>query len=63
MAGKDYALLKETFALSVDEISVDPETCWNLMKCGQRGVSVTLDYLRSLEAHPGGLGFRSGALQ
>ncbi|MER8438183.1 sucrose-6-phosphate hydrolase [Mesorhizobium sp. M1312] len=61
--GNDYALLKEPFALSVDEISVDPDTCWNLGKCGQRGVAVTLDYLRSLEAHPGGVRLRSGALQ
>ena len=28
--GNDYELLREPFALSVDEISVDPQTCWNL---------------------------------
>lgn len=61
--GNDYALLKETFALSVDEMSVDPVTCWNLAESGQRGVAATLDYLRALEAHHNGVRFRSGALQ
>lgn len=61
--GNDYALLREPFALSVDEISVDPETCWNLAPCGQRGVAATLDYLNSLELVPGGARFAAGALQ
>lgn len=61
--GNDYELLRGTFALSVDEISVDPATCWNLAECGQRGVAATLEYLRALEAHCGGLRFRQAALQ
>lgn len=56
--GNDYELLREPFALSVDELSVDPETCWNLAPRGQRGVSATLAYLRALESAPGGLRYR-----
>lgn len=57
--GNDYDLLRQPFALSVDELSVDPETCWNLAPRGQRGVEATLGYLRALTASdkPGGLRF------
>jgi haloacid dehalogenase-like hydrolase len=60
--GNDYELLREPFALGVDEISVDPATCWNLAAQGQRGPSVTLEYLASLEAHDGLLRFRPRVL-
>lgn len=46
--GNDYELLKEPFSLSVDEINVDPATCWNLAPRGQRGIIATLGYLRAL---------------
>lgn len=46
--GNDYELLQTPFALSVDESSVDPDTCWNLAPRGQRGVAVALRYLRAL---------------
>jgi hypothetical protein len=55
--GNDYELLKEPFALSVDELSVDPNTCWNLAPRGQRGVSATLGYLRALHSTNGMLRF------
>lgn len=61
--GNDYELLREPYALSVDEISVDPVTCWNLALPGQRGPTVTLGYLTALEANEGGLRFSTGALQ
>lgn len=61
--GNDYELLREEFALSVDEISVDPSTCWNLARSGQRGVAVTLDYLGALKAEGGRLRFGRKALQ
>ena len=60
--GNDYELLREHFALGVDEISVDPATCWNLAAQGQRGPRATLEYLSSLEAHDGLLRFRPGTL-
>lgn len=59
--GNDYALLREPFALSVDEISVDPETCWNLGRPGQRGVRVALEYLEALDPCEGGVRFKQGA--
>lgn len=61
--GNDYALLAEPFALSVDEISVDSATCWNLGEPGQRGLNVTLDYLRALEPRLGGVSFKHGAFR
>lgn len=60
--GNDYALLREPFSLSVDEISVDPSTCWNLGQPGQRGLQVTLEYLEALEPCEGGVRFRTDAL-
>jgi hypothetical protein len=61
--GNDYELLREDFALGVDEISVDPATCWNLAPLGQRGVAVTLDYLAALEAAGSVLRFGREALR
>jgi fructoselysine-6-P-deglycase FrlB-like protein len=54
--GNDYELLREPWALGVDEVSVDPATCWNLAPPGQRGAAVTLEYLAALL--PNGGGFR-----
>ena len=61
--GNDHELLSEPFALGVDEISVDPATCWHLGEPGQRGAAVTLEYLTALEAHDGRLKFKAGSLQ
>ena len=47
--GNDYELLREPYSLGVDEVSVDPSTCWNLASPGQRGPSVTLEYLKALD--------------
>jgi len=61
--GNDYELLREPFALGVDEISVDPLTCWNLASPGQRGPAATLGYLAALQAHNGVLRFDPEALK
>lgn len=61
--GNDYELLREPHALGVDEISVDPLTCWNLAQPGQRGPTATLDYLSSLKAREGVLRFSSEGLR
>lgn len=55
--GNDYELLKEPFSLSVEEINVDPGTCWNLAPRGQRGIIATLGYLRALRPLRGALRF------
>jgi hypothetical protein len=51
--GNDYDLLREPHALSVDEVSVDPATCWHLGSPGQRGVQVLLEYLGRLQPTDG----------
>ena len=61
--GNDHELLGESFALGVDEISVDPATCWHLGKPGQCGPAVTLEYLTALETHDGRVRFAPGSLQ
>lgn len=60
--GNDYQLLREPFALTVDQVSIDPSTCWHLGQSGQRGPTVTLDYLSSLEVKDGHLRLAKGAL-
>ena len=61
--GNDYELLREPFALSVDELSVDPNTCWNLAPRGQRGIAATLCYLRALTVTNAKLRFDESRLQ
>ncbi|WPE24255.1 HAD hydrolase family protein [Shinella zoogloeoides] len=61
--GNDYDLLNAPMGLSVDEVSVDPATCWNLAEPGQRGIAVTRSYLAALEVTDGGLRFRKGAFR
>ena len=43
--GNDYELLTHVNSLSVDKVSPDSETCWNLASPGTRGVEATLEYL------------------
>lgn len=47
--GNDHELLAEPFSLSVDEVSLDPATCWHLGPLGSRGPSVLLCYLQRLK--------------
>ena len=61
--GNDHELLSEPFALGVDEISVDPATCWHLGEPGQRGATVTLEYLFGLKAHDGRVKFEARSLR
>lgn len=61
--GNDHDLLNQPFALGVDQINTDPETCWHLGEPGQRGPTVTLDYLCALEAKDAFLTLRAGALR
>jgi hypothetical protein len=62
--GNDYALLAKAHSLSVDECSLDPNSCWNLAPVGQRGVAATIAYLRALRVtHSGGAHFAEGAFQ
>jgi len=51
--GNDFELLQHPFALSVDQSSQDPSTCWNLSPPSSRYVDACLYYLRHFEAEPG----------
>jgi hydroxymethylpyrimidine pyrophosphatase-like HAD family hydrolase len=51
--GNDATLLSDPFSLSVDEVSADPTTCWNLAPPGYRGVQATLAYLAALRESKG----------
>lgn len=51
--GNDHELLAEPFSLSVDEVSLDPATCWHLGPAGSRGPKVLLDYLERLQLRHG----------
>lgn len=53
--GNDFRLLAEPHSLSVDEVSEDPKTGWNLAMPGYRGSTVTLEYLSWLGPVPGGI--------
>lgn len=46
--GNDYELLSTPHSLSVDQVSSDPETCWNLAPAGLRGIRRTLYYLNQI---------------
>lgn len=59
--GNDQQLLSTPYSLSVDDVSGDPSTCWNLAPLGYRGPSATLFYLRALESTEGGLRLIDGA--
>ncbi len=46
--GNDYQLLGSKYSLSVDEVSTDPDTCWNLASPGIRNIDATLQYLQAI---------------
>ncbi len=47
--GNDFDLLNTPYSLSVDEVSADPDTCWNIAPPGHRGVQALLDYLACVQ--------------
>lgn len=50
--GNDFALLSGRYSLSVDTVSADPSSCWNLAPQGHRGVQATFDYLNAIGFEP-----------
>lgn len=47
--GNDYQLLSNEFSLSVNEVSADPYTCWNLASQGINCVEATIEYFNAIE--------------
>lgn len=56
--GNDFALLSNLYSLSVDEVSPELDSCWNLALPGHRGVQATLEYLRHLYLTEQGVRYR-----
>jgi fructoselysine-6-P-deglycase FrlB-like protein len=46
--GNDFDLLSDRLGLSVDEVSREPDHCWNLSPPGVLGLQATLHYLQRL---------------
>lgn len=55
--GNDYSLLSGPYSLSVDEVSPDRDSCWNIAAPGLRGAGAALDYLERLKVAGDGLQF------
>jgi fructoselysine-6-P-deglycase FrlB-like protein len=55
--GNDFLLLSHPLALSVDEVSPDPTTCWNIAPAGVRCAGACLEYLCRVRAANGGAHF------
>lgn len=60
--GNDAPLLRSGLSLSVDEVSSDLETCWNLSPGAKRGHRATLAYLRAIGKTADGLRLSTRAL-
>ncbi|MBV9122148.1 MAG: sucrose-6-phosphate hydrolase, partial [Planctomycetes bacterium] len=51
--GNDFLLLSHPLGLSVNEVSQDPATCWNIAPAGVRCAGACLEYLRRVKAANG----------
>jgi len=58
--GNDSDLLSERYSLSVEAVSPDLSTCWNLAPSGCRGQQAALYYLKHLVTSKGTFRFRLG---
>ena len=51
--GNDYELLTSQYSLSVDRVSKNADTCWNIAPSGVIGLDATLYYLSRLTVTDG----------
>lgn len=51
--GNDYFLLSAPNSLSVDTVSANPKTCWNLLPAGCRGEQGAMYYLEHMQPQKG----------
>ena len=56
--GNDYDLLAGGLSLSVDRVSGDLSTCWNISSPGLRSSSAAVEYLKALKKRRQGFQFR-----
>jgi len=52
--GNDFELLSHQFSLSVDDVSLDPGSCWNHAPAGCRGTAATRYYMAAMRTEPRG---------
>jgi fructoselysine-6-P-deglycase FrlB-like protein len=55
--GNDAQLLASPYGLSVNEVSSDTNTCWNIAPPGQRGAQATVTYLNHMKVARKGMRF------
>lgn len=60
--GNDYELLGEPHSVSVDRVSPDPATCWNLLPVGMRASQGVLWYLSQLQFRRSRFSFKTASL-
>ena len=51
--GNDYEMLTSKYSLSVDRVSKNAESCWNIAPSGMMGLDATLYYLSRMKANEG----------
>jgi len=49
--GNDFELLNTPYSLSVNEVSLDPHTCWNLAPLGIRNTDACYAYLKAIKLY------------
>lgn len=51
--GNDYEMLTCKYSLSVDRVSKNAESCWNIVPSGVKGLDATLYYMSRMKANDG----------
>lgn len=51
--GNDYEMLTSKYSLSVDRVSKNTESCWNIAPSGMKGLDATIYYLSRMRANEG----------
>lgn len=51
--GNDYEMLTSKYSLSVDRVSKNAVSCWNIVPSGMKGLDATLYYMSRMKANEG----------
>lgn len=51
--GNDYEMLTSKYSLSVDRVSKNTESCWNIAPSGMKGLDATLYYISRMKVNEG----------
>lgn len=51
--GNDYEMLTSKYSLSVDRVSKNSESCWNIVPSGMKGLDAALYYMSHMKANKG----------